>query len=284
VFANILAYPEFLAVALLTVVLVKNAGADRDGEEQQAEQANFFHMPSLAVLNLLPAGYLNWLNRNLMWAGWRSNHVAGNFAAAKLVLFLASLSLVLVAPIPVVAAVALLAYFVPDAFLLVAVKRRQLDIKAALPQALDLMVLCVDAGLGLDAALQRVAADSSMTSHALNDELASLGRDILLGMERSRAYFEVYKRTGVEELKMFGSALNQSTRLGLSIARILRNQSEFLRSRQSQKAEERAAKLPVWMAFPLWFFIMPALMFVIMGPTFITFLQNLGRIAPSWLF
>jgi tight adherence protein C len=70
--------------------------------------------------------------------------------------------------------------------------------------------------------------------------------------------------------------------MGLSIARILRSQAEFLRSRFSQKAEERAAKLPVWISFPLWFCIMPALLFVIIGPALITFMQHIGHVKPEW--
>jgi tight adherence protein C len=95
-------------------------------------------------------------------------------------------------------------------------------------------------------------------------------------MERQRAYQELYVRTGVDELKTLGAALNQGSKLGLGIARILRAQSEFIRTKQSQKAEERAFKLPVYMAFPLWFCIMPALMVILLAPSLIMFFQQAG--------
>jgi len=170
----------------------------------------------------------------------------------------------------------LVGFFAPDIVLNVYARRRQREIKETLPQALDLMVLCVDAGLGLDSTLQRISSEKSVVAKALNDELLTLGRDVLLGMERERAYQELYNRTGVEELKAFGSALNQSAKLGLSIAKTLRSQSEFLRLKLSQKAEEKAAKLPVYMAFPLWFFIMPALLVVVMAPSLIKFFEQSG--------
>jgi pilus assembly protein TadC len=89
--------------------------------------------------------------------------------------------------------------------------------------------------------LQRVAADGSVLSAVLNEELSNLSRDMLLGMDRQRAYLELYERTGVEELKMLGSALHQSSKMGLSVARILRAQSEFcgLARRRKPKKERR---------------------------------------------
>ena len=137
------------------------------------------------------------------------------------------------------------------------------------------MVLCVDAGLGLDSALQKIAADSTSLSGALNDELSILSREIFLGVDRERAYLDLYGRTGVDELKTLGSALNQANKLGLSVARILRAQSEFIRKRQSQNAETKALKMPVYMAFPLWFFIMPSLMLLVLGPSLIRFYHSM---------
>ena len=111
----------------------------------------------------------------------------------------------------------------------------------------------------------------------MNEELAKLGRDILLGMDRERAYHELYRRTGVEELKSFAAALNQSSKMGLSVSKILRAQSQFIRMRQNQKAEEKAARLPIWMAFPLWFCIMPSLLLILLGPSVLSFLEKLAR-------
>jgi tight adherence protein C len=272
----LLQYPEFIAAAVVTLLLIVKSNV-----RQNLHAPNFLRSVAMTLLQLTPLRYREWLSRNQNWAGWRSNTTAADFASVKLVAFLGVSALAFVIPGAVALLLAAVAFFIADLFLLVSVHRRQNEIKQALPQALDLIVLCVDAGLGLDATLQRVASDQAVLTHALNEELSTLGRDILLGMERTRAYTEMYKRTGVEELKMLGSALNQSTKLGLSISKILRSQAEFMRTRQSQRAEEHAAKLPVWMAFPLWFCIMPALMLIIIGPSLISFLSTAGHL-PDW--
>ena len=278
--ASFFQYPEFLAVALLALLWFRN---QQTSDETSERQSNFFSVTAIALLALLPRAYREWIANMQNWAGWRSNQSAADFASAKLLISIFCVALAFIVP-PLFAVMACpIGYFLPDLFLLHAVRSRQGEIRDAIPQALDLMVLCVDAGLGLDATVQRVGADRTAINKALNEELTSLGRDVLLGMDRARAYQELYKRTGVEELKMLASALNQSTKMGLSIARILRSQSELLRSRQSQRSEEKAARLPVWIAFPLWFCIMPSLLFVIIGPSLINFMQHLGNVTPSWL-
>jgi tight adherence protein C len=299
-------YPEFAIVLVLALALVistvrKNrlssaTVGEFDGTESAV--ANELELGSrvvrttsvppvlyhaaLELFHFLPVGYRQWTARMLNWADHRSNTATGDFASIKLLFASGSLLFALVAPLFAVPVIGLVLYFVPDLSIIYTVHKRQSEIRRALPQALDLMVLCVDAGLGLDATIQRVAADNSVLSGVLNEELNSLSRDMLLGMDRQRAYAELHRRTGVDELKMLGSALHQSTKMGLSIARILRAQAEFLRARFSQKAEERAAKLPVWISFPLWFCIMPALLFVIIGPAMITFLQHIGHVLPEW--
>ena len=100
-------------------------------------------------------------------------------------------------------------------------------------------------------------------------------------MDRERAYEELFARTGVDELKALGSSLNQSGKLGISIAKTLRSQSEFLRMKLTQKAEEKAARLPIYMAFPLWFCIMPALFVILLAPSLITFFEQAPQRASS---
>jgi tight adherence protein C len=163
----------------------------------------------------------------------------------------------------------------PDLILIICYKRRRREIHDSLVQAIDLMVLCVDAGLGLDATVQKIATGDTGLTNALNEELNILGREILLGLDREKAYQDLYNRTGVDELKTFGSALAQANKLGLSIAEILRAQSEFIRKKQSQKIEEKAMKMPVYMAFPLWFCIMPSLMLLVLGPSLIKFYHQM---------
>jgi tight adherence protein C len=231
----------------------------------------------------MPPKYLAWLNRSLVQGNLRSNMSFGDFAGAKLYLPILALLLTFYFPPYVALVAALLLYFLPDLYLKVRVHRRQSEIQRALPQVIDLMVLCVDAGLGLDATLQRIASENSELASALNDELVVLGREILLGVDRERAYGELYNRTGVDELKTLGSALHQASVLGLSVAKILRAQSDFLRKRQSQKAEEKAMKMPIYMAFPLWFCVMPALMLLVLGPSLIRFYHSMSMGNPGQL-
>lgn len=266
-------YPEFFLAAM--------AGAffflfNRNGNSRFFLPA-FIAEPAVAVMSAMPAKYVTWLMQVQNWAGWRSNTAFGVLAALKVYVPIMLLSLLVFLSPFVVLPVMIVAFFVPDAVTAFKAKRRQQQIRESLPQALDLMVLCVDAGLGLDATLQRIAAEKSIVAVALNEELQTLGRDVLLGMERERAYQELYRRTGVDELKALGSSLNQSAKLGLAIAKVLRSQADFQRMKLAQKAEEKATKLPILMAFPLWFCIMPALMVVLLAPSLITFFEN----APS---
>ncbi|HEY9868408.1 MAG TPA: type II secretion system F family protein [Candidatus Obscuribacterales bacterium] len=232
--------------------------------------------PAKAMVLSLPHKYVQWLSRILLWAGLRHDTAFGDLACLKVGLALTSIVSAMFLPLMIVPPLAVATFFLPDAIVAWQARRRQQEILESLPQALDLMLLCVDAGLGLDATLQRIATEPTAIAAALNSEILALRRDILLGMERERAYQELHVRTGVDELKTLGAALNQGSRLGLGIARILRAQSEFIRTKQSQKAEERAFKLPVYMAFPLWFCIMPAFMTILLAPSLIMFFQQAG--------
>lgn len=274
--AALIETPEFLIAALVGLFMLRLPAGGGIG----LNIPQWLVIPATQTISCLPASYLEWLELRQIWSGWRSNTAFGELASLKVYGSLSLLLSGLFLPVWGAAMVAVGFFFLPDAVMLVTSRRRQEEIRQSLPQALDLMVLCVDAGLGLDATLHRISTEQSAVARSLNEELMTLGRDVLLGMERERAYQELYARTGVDELRSLGSSLNQSSRLGLGIARVLRAQSEFLRSKLSQKAEERAAKLPVYMAFPLWFCIMPALMVILLAPSVIMFLQHLGPLGP----
>lgn len=266
------AYPEFSAAAAICAIFIFMRL--RNGTKPSLSSA-WFMEPAVSIVSILPPSYVNKLVLWLNHSGYRNNQSFGLLCSLKLygcLLIAAAISTFAHPAATIAGAIAL--FFLPDLLLLLKVKRRQREIREALPQALDLMVLCVDAGLGLDATIRRIASENTVVSNALNEELLTLGRDILLGMSRQRAYQELYNRTGVEELRALTSALNQSTKLGLSIARILRGQADFLRTKLAQKAEEKSAKLPIYMAFPLWFCVMPALMVILLAPSIITFMQN----------
>ena len=159
----------------------------------------------------------------------------------------------------------------PGMWLSSRVSQRQSQIIKTLPDAFDLITTCVEAGLGLDAALARVA---EKVEGAFADELSRTLRDIGLGKMRSEALRELSDRTGVPDLTTFVNAVIQAERMGSSVGQVLRVQSDQLRTRRRQRAEEQAYKAPVKMIFPLVLCIFPTLFIVIMGPAAITIMQD----------
>jgi tight adherence protein C len=263
-------YPELLGVLPLSVLLAVSG--------RQFNCPEWLAQPARYCLSLAPAKYLQWTEAQLTHAGFRSSASFGNYAAAKVYSPLAAIPAILVLPPYAVLAVAGLLFFAADAILSYCVRRRQREIRAAIPQMLDLMTMCIDAGLSLDSALQKIGSDPASLDNAFHDELKIVEREILLGMDRALVYEGLFLRTGVDELKSLGSALNQASKLGLSIAKILRSQAEFLRNKLSQKAEEKAMKTPIYMAFPLWLFIMPSLLLLVLGPSLIRFYHQVGSV------
>jgi tight adherence protein C len=152
------------------------------------------------------------------------------------------------------------------------VEARQHKIKLALADTLDLLTIAVEAGLGFDAALARVV---SSVPGPLSDELFRMLQELKIGVPRSQAFNNLSERTKVPELDQFITAMNQADAFGISIGNVLRVQSEQLRLKRSQYAEERAAKTPVKLLFPLLFCIFPGLFVVIVGPAAIQISRNL---------
>lgn len=155
---------------------------------------------------------------------------------------------------------------------------RQERIRHAVPDALDLLVVCVEAGVSLDAAIIRVARELSNTHQDLALEFAQVVRRVNAGIPRERALLSLSQRTGVEELRTLVASMIQTERLGTSISRVLRINAETLRNRRRQKAEKRAAEAAIKMIFPLALFLLPALLAVILGPAAITLLSQMGSL------
>lgn len=170
-----------------------------------------------------------------------------------------------------IGAFGLVGIMLPGMWLSSRVSQRQHQIIKTLPDAFDLITTCVEAGLGLDAALARVA---EKVEGAFADELSRTLRDIGLGKMRSEALRELSDRTGVPDLTTFVNAVIQAERMGSSVGQVLRVQSEQLRTRRRQRAEEQAYKAPVKMIFPLVLCIFPTLFIVILGPAAITIMQD----------
>ncbi len=158
-------------------------------------------------------------------------------------------------------------------------QNRQDRIRRAVPDALDLLVVCVEAGVSLDAAIIRVARDLANVRPELAREFAQVVRRVNAGMPRERALQTLAQRTGVDELRTLVSSMVQTERLGTSIARVLRVNSESLRVRRRQKAEKKAAEAALKMIFPLALFLLPALLAVIVGPAALTVASQLGNLS-----
>ncbi|MBU4231093.1 MAG: type II secretion system F family protein [Proteobacteria bacterium] len=163
----------------------------------------------------------------------------------------------------------ILAYFLPNFLLNRVISSRQQKIREALPDALDLLVVCVEAGQGLDAAIKRVAEDMQESSPIMSQELLLVNLEIMAGLERQQALKNLGERTGVEELISLCNILIQSDRFGTSIAQALKTQSDYTRNERRQRLETLANQTPVKLLFPMLLFIFPAIMVVILGPAII---------------
>lgn len=153
---------------------------------------------------------------------------------------------------------------------------RRLDIHQALADALDLLVTCVEAGMGLNQALVRVAEEIRNVSEPLSEELSMVNLEIRAGTQRGEAMRNLAERTGIEDVEAIVSMLIQTERFGTSVGRALRVQAVTLRQKRRQRAEEAAAKTTIKLIFPLVLFVFPALFVVILGPAVIQVVQALG--------
>ncbi|HEY6096716.1 MAG TPA: type II secretion system F family protein [Candidatus Deferrimicrobium sp.] len=154
----------------------------------------------------------------------------------------------------------------PAAFLRSKVRKRQEAITDALPDALDLLTVCVEAGLGINSAFLRIAEEFRLSCPTLSEEFDVVNREMVAGKPRMEALRALADRTGVEDVKSLVAMLIQTERLGTSLAQSLRVHSDSLRVRRRQRAEEAAAKTTIKLAFPLVFLLFPALFIVILGP------------------
>lgn len=172
-----------------------------------------------------------------------------------------------------------LGWLVPSWYVLRRRHLRRREMQTALADALDLMVACVEAGIGLNQALTRVAEEIRNVSEALAEELAMVNLEIRAGTARDRALRNFAERTGLEDVEALVSTLIQTERFGTSVGRALRVQAASLRQKRRQRAEEAAAKTTIKLVFPLVFFIFPALFVVVLGPAVIQVVQALADLA-----
>jgi tight adherence protein C len=170
---------------------------------------------------------------------------------------------------------AAIGYYLPNVVLAEIVRRRKREIFENLPDAIDLMTVCVEAGLGLDAALVRVAEETEMTSRPLAEELRLVSLELRAGASKEKALRNFALRSGVDEVDALVAMLIQADRFGTSIADSLRIHSDGLRTKRRLRAEEAAAKIGVKLVFPLIFGIFPAMLVVLAGPAAIRIYRQL---------
>jgi tight adherence protein C len=213
--------------------------------------------------------------RDLMMAGYKSENAVKVFngirVALGIVLFAFALAMRSSIPNPVLRIVALgfagfMGYYFPGFMLDKKIAKRQDTLRLSLPDALDMMVVSVEAGLGLDQAIQHVGRELQMTHKELSEELSLVNLEMRAGKRRSEALRNLAERTGEPELQKLVAVLVQTDRFGTSIGDSLRAHSDFLRVKRRQEAEERAGKVGVKLVFPIFFFILPAMLVVAAGP------------------
>jgi tight adherence protein C len=172
-------------------------------------------------------------------------------------------------------AIAGIGFYLPDFVLWFLKKSRQDNIFFGLPDALDLMVVCVEAGLGLDQAMRKVSEEMKKTYAVIAEEFGLCNLQLQMGRPRNEVLHELGARTGVDDLKALSAILIQADKFGSSVAQALRVQSDSMRVRRRQMAEEKAAKTAVKLIFPLVLFIFPAIFIVLVGPAAITMINEM---------
>ncbi|ACD18990.1 type II secretion system F family protein [Paraburkholderia phytofirmans] len=175
-----------------------------------------------------------------------------------------------------VLAASALGFYLPNVVMRRLVESRQRKLFEDLPDALDLMTVCVEAGLGLDAAMLRVTQEIGVKSHALKDEFDMVLLELRAGSGREKALRNLSLRTGVEDIDTLAAMLIQADRFGTSVGDSLRVYTDNLRTKRRLRAEEQAAKIALKLLFPLMFFIFPTLLAVLVGPSAIQIVRQLS--------
>jgi tight adherence protein C len=219
----------------------------------------------------------------LIQAGLReSRHVTMYFGARLVLALLGFGAAVLLTKgsifdnLPLVVCGAALGFFIPRFFLKRMIKDRQRRIRIALPDALDLTVICVEAGLALDQAMMRVGTDLHHAHPDLSDEFHFVNLEMRAGKPRAEALRNLVDRTGVDDIRSLVATLIQTDRFGTSVAQALRVHSDSLRTQRRQRAEEQAAKTTIKMVPPLVVFILVPFLFVTVGPALIQAYHSLA--------
>jgi len=271
-------------------VLQTGAMSYRELQEQRRRQAKRDRFETLlSTLGTRISGSKESMSRSRQWlayGGYRNPQAATMFMGLRVtfaalgvvsILLLSSVAQLSFRQILMLTAIGgLLGWMLPYFYVSRKVRQRQDSIRLALPDSLDLMVVCVEAGLALNQAIVRVAEEIDRVSPEMSEELTVVNLEIRAGTPRDEALRHFSERTGVEDVKAFVSMLLQTDRFGTSIADSLRVHADTLRTKRRQRAEEAAAKLTVKLLFPLILFVFPAFFVVLLGPSVFLFRDFFG--------
>lgn len=215
----------------------------------------------------------------LIQAGYREERHLTVYVGSRVLMAIVGFTLVVAisgfdSPMLMVAVTAL-GFFLPRFILKRLIRDRQHRIRLGLPDALDLTVICVEVGLGLDQAMMRVGQDLHHAHPELSDELHLVTLEMRAGKPRTEALRNLVERTGVDDIRALVTTLIQTDRFGTSVATALRVHSDSLRTERRQRAEEQAAKTTIKMVIPLVLFVLPSIIFVTLGPAVIQLFRTL---------
>ena len=288
IFVSLLVTAGAMALSPKTVTLDRRLeelsdwqGKPLAGEEKPARTSFISGLKRLGTMGPHSSKEMGKLQKRLVNAGYRGSEALAVFfgirVAFALLMFAIFATPILMSPNLMLAAGACgMGYVLPGMALGRLAKKRQHQIRMGLPDALDLMVVSVEAGLGLDQAIQRVADEMAFAHPALADELRLINLELRAGKARSEALHNLGVRTGVDDVESLVAMLVQTDKFGTSVAQSLRVHSETVRTKRRQRAEEAAAKTGVKMVFPLVFCIFPAIWVVTIGPAIIKFIEVIG--------
>jgi tight adherence protein C len=264
---------------------LKNLSGGKEGEQENERTI----LPLKGSIDLLGLGSKQATSTKL-WlaqAGYRGTQSVSNYYATRLfgALFLGILSVFLGLYLQIESALILLLAFVgiliggyiPKLWVVQRINRRRDEIRRSVPSMLDLTVVCLEAGLSLNAAIQKIAEETKNTYKALSEELNLVNQEILIGKTRADALRNLARRTGVDELRSLAVILIQADKLGTSIANSLRVLADSLRIKRRQRAEESAHKTSVKLVFPLVLLIFPELLVILVGPAVINLIKTLAQ-------
>jgi tight adherence protein C len=219
--------------------------------------------------------------RKLISAGFRRKNAVAIFYGSRVVtavafwVILGVVGMPLNNPVLYLVLPILLGMILPDIWLKLRISQRKENIQLALPDMMDLAVVCVEAGMGLDQSLQRISEELKNAHPDLSEELYIYNLETNAGLPRAQAMRNLASRTNVDDVKSLSGTLIQADRFGTSIAQSLRVFSDTLRTKRRQRAEEKAAKLNIKIIVPLVLFIFPSIFVVVAGPAIIMMIRNL---------